>query len=328
MNYKLIVACAALSAVGAMAQEDFTIAVPPPPGGPGNVAWVGGEAGAKAIYRFDAVLDGPGMRFEGEPVKDAPYSAEAITESVQALADGNRIRRENRSLIYRDSQGRTRREESITALGPWATDAQQTSIFINDPVAGTHYVLNPNEKSGARLPVPKLANHFTMKMDRAEGETNVVVNRTVINKMQGGVGNGVGSGRGKGVGPGMMTGAISAMRLPFSGETKEEDLGTRSIEGVTAAGTKMTTTIPAKEMGADRDIVITFERWHSPELKVDVLTKRSDPRVGETTYRLTNINRTEPLPSLFEPPADFDINEPAKGGGIFLDRVVPAPPQK
>ena len=109
MNYKLFVACAALCAVAATAQEDFTIAVPAPQGGPGDAVWIGGEAGAKAVYQFDAVLDGPGMRFEGEPVKNAPYSAEAITESTQTLADGNRIRRENRSLIYRDSQGRTRR---------------------------------------------------------------------------------------------------------------------------------------------------------------------------------------------------------------------------
>ena len=307
MNYKLFVACAALWATAATAQEDFTIAVPPPPpGAPGDAVWVGGEAGAKAIYRFDAVLDGPGMRFEGEPVKNAPYSAEAVTESVQALADGNRIRRENRSLIYRDSQGRTRREESITALGPWPTDSQRTTIFINDPVAGTHYVLNPKDHTGHQLPVPMLADHVNMAP--GQGPANRVIMR--------GVGNGVGPG---------VRGIISATPLAAPGETKEEDLGTRSIEGVTAVGTKMTTTIPAEQMGADRDIVITFERWRSPELKVDVLTKRSDPRVGETTYRLTNINRTEPLPTLFEPSADYSIEKPVPGGGVFFRQKLPGP---
>jgi hypothetical protein len=319
MNYKLFVACAALSAAAAMAQKDFTIAVPPP-GGAGGVAWAGAESGAVSY----AVLDGPGMRFEGEPVKNAPYSAEAVTESVQTLADGNRIRHENRSLIYRDSQGRTRREESITALGPWATDSQQKTVFINDPVAGTHYVLNTSDKTGAQLPVPNLANHFKVAPD--DWEPKVVENRMVVRKA--GVGKGVGAGIGKGVGPGVMTGAISAVKLPFSGETKQEDLGTRSIEGVTAAGTKMTTTIPAKDMGADRDIVITFERWHSPELQTDVLTKRNDPRVGETTYRLTNINRTEPLPSLFEPPADFEINQTKKDEGFFYQQKLPPPAQE
>ena len=173
------------------------------------------------------------------------------------------------------------------------------------------------------MAVPKLDDHF--KVAPGEWEPKIVQNRIVVRKD--GVGEGVGAGIGKGVGPGIMTGAISAVKLPFSGETKEEDLGTRSIEGVTANGTKMTTTLPAKEMGADRDIVITFERWHSPELKVDVLTKRSDPRVGETTYRLTNINRTEPLPSLFEPPAGFDINQP-KGNNVFFQRKLLSAPQE
>ena len=314
MNIKLFIACAALGTVAATAQDDFTIAVPPP-GGPGNAVWVGAEPAARTVFRYEAALAGPGMRFEGEPVEDAPYSAEAVTESVQTLADGNRIRRENRSLIYRDSQGRTRREESIKALGPWSTDAQHKSIFINDPVAGTHYILNPDDKSGTQLPVPTLTDHFSFApAERGPRPANRVMLRTQ-------------SFVGESVGPGVR-GVVSAMPLAAPGETTEEDLGSRTIEGVTATGTKMTTTIPAKEMGADRDIVITFERWHSAELQVDVLTKRSDPRVGETTYRLTNINRTEPLPSLFEPPADFEINEAPKVEPMMFNRRIPAPPQE
>jgi hypothetical protein len=274
-----------------------------------------GEPATKAVFRFDAALAGPGMRFEGEPVKDAPYSAEAVTEWIQTLADGNRIRRENRSLIYRDSQGRTRREESITAMGPWATDAQHKSIFINDPVAGTHYILNPGDKTGTQLPVPALADHINLPPPEAGAR---IVNRVMV-RSQHVISDGVGQG---------MRGVVSAMPLAAPGETKEEDLGSRTIEGVPVTGTKMTTTIPAKEMGADRDIVITFERWHSAELKVDVLTKRTDPRVGETTYRLTNINRTETLPSLFEPPADFQINEAPKVEPMMLNRRLPAPPQQ
>lgn len=314
MNIKRFIACAALGAAAAAAQDDFTIAVPPPPG-PGDAVWIGAEPAARAVFRFDAALAGPGMRFEGEPVKDAPYSAEAVTESVQTLADGNRIRRENRSLIYRDSQGRTRREESITALGPWPTDAQHKSIFINDPVAGTHYVLNPEDKSGTQLPVPTLSDHLNLApVEAGSGPANRVMIKT-----QNFVGAGVGSG---------VRGVISSMPLAAPGETTEEDLGSRTIEGVTAAGTKMTTTIPAKQMGADRDIVITFERWYSPELQVDVLTKRNDPRVGETSYRLTNINRTEPLPSLFQPPPDFQINEGPTVEPMILNRRITAPPKQ
>lgn len=119
-----------------------------------------------------------------------------------------------------------------------------------------------------------------------------------------------------GVGPGPRS-VISATLPAAPGETTEEDLGSRTIEGLAAVGTKMATTIPAKQMGADRGIVITFERWYSPELQGDVLTRRNDPRVGKTTYRLTNINRTEPLPSLFEPPANFEITE-----GPMIERQI------
>lgn len=319
MNFKLSVACVVLCASTVAAQVDFTIEAPPPPS-PDHAVWAGGESGATAVFRrFDAVLAGPGMRFEGEPVKDAPYSAEAITESVQILADGNRIRRENRSLIYRDSQGRTRREESINALGPWSTDGQKKTVFINDPIAGTHYVLNSGTRSGEKLPVPKLADHVeivTAEASHSSDARNVVINRTVI-------------GNGPRPVP-AIAGRISAIPLPGAENTTEEDLGSRLIEGVQAVGKRLSTTIPAKSIGADRDIVITFERWHSEELKVDVLTKRNDPRVGETTYRLTNINRTEPLPSLFEPPADFDINEANADGNVFFQRKLapPPPPQQ
>ncbi len=314
MSIKLFVAYSVLWAVAATAQDDFTIAAPPE--GPDNAVWMSAEPAARTVFRFGAALAGPGMRFEGEPVKDAPYSAEAVTEWVQTLADGNRIRRENRSLIYRDSQGRTRREESINTLGPWATDSQHKSIFINDPVAGTHYILNPDDKSGTQLPVPMLTDHINLPSPPEAGARPA--NRVMV-RAEHFVGDGVGHG---------VRGVVSAMPLAAPGETTEEDLGSRTIEGVTATGTKMTTTIPAKQMGADRDIVITFERWHSAELQVDVLTKRSDPRVGETTYRLTNINRTEPLPSLFEPPPDFEIHEAPKAEPMIFNRRIPAPPQQ
>ena len=61
---------------------------------------------------------------------------------------------------------------------------------------------------------------------------------------------------------------------------------------------------------------------------MDVLTKRNDPRVGETTYRLTNLNRSEPLPGLFEPPADFDITEGPTVEPMIFNRRMPPPPQE
>ena len=82
-------------------------------------------------------------------------------------------------------------------------------------------------------------------------------------------------------------------------------LGSRAIEGIQATGTRSTTTIPAGQIGNERAIEIIDEQWHSGELQVVVMTRHADPRSGETTYKLTNVQRTEPAKSLFEVPPDY-----------------------
>jgi hypothetical protein len=94
-----------------------------------------------------------------------------------------------------------------------------------------------------------------------------------------------------------------------SGSANEvkEDLGKQIIEGVEAEGSRTKVTIPAGEIGNERPIEIISERWYSPELQLVVMTRHSDPRSGETTYKLININRGEPAKTLFEVPADYTI---------------------
>src|SRR5690242_7555338 len=81
-------------------------------------------SGAAIMYRQAGPMTmdfiGAEMSFGDKTVKGAPYSADAITETTQTLADGNRITRKTTASLYRDSQGRTRREESLAAIGPWA----------------------------------------------------------------------------------------------------------------------------------------------------------------------------------------------------------------
>jgi hypothetical protein len=107
-------------------------------------------------------------------------------------------------------------------------------------------------------------------------------------------------------------------------DVKEEQLGKQIIEGVEAEGTRTTVTIAAGEIGNERPIEIVSERWFSPELQLVVMTRNSDPRTGETTYKLTNINRSEPAKSLFEVPSDYTIKE---GPGIG-PRIAPLPRKK
>jgi hypothetical protein len=121
---------------------------------------------------------------------------------------------------------------------------------------------------------------------------------------------------------GVKAGFPGAGVFSWSGEAEvnQEQLGTQTIEGVAAEGTRVTFTIPAGKIGNDRPIVTVNERWYSPELQTVVLTKNSDPRMGETTYRLTNIDRSEPDPSLFQVPADYTVDE---GGGVRFSAPEP-----
>ena len=84
-----------------------------------------------------------------------------------------------------------------------------------------------------------------------------------------------------------------------------ESLGTKTIEGLEAEGTRTTITIPAGEAGNELPLEIVSERWFSKELQVPVMMRFVDPRMGERIYRLTSIARGEPSPQLFVVPADF-----------------------
>jgi TonB family protein len=92
--------------------------------------------------------------------------------------------------------------------------------------------------------------------------------------------------------------------------SNSESLGKQNVEGVEAEGTRSTVTIPAGEIGNERPIEIVNERWYSNELQTVVMTRHADPRFGESSYRLTNIDRREPAKSLFEVPVDYTV----KGG--------------
>ena len=99
-----------------------------------------------------------------------------------------------------------------------------------------------------------------------------------------------------------------------------DSLGTKTIEGIQAIGTRSTTTIAAGTIGNDKDLVITRETWYSPELKLVIQSIQNDPRFGQTTYSLTNIQRKESDATLFQIPPDYKIDKVAP-------RIVRGPAQ-
>jgi len=238
------------------------------------------------------------MSVGGKVVKGAPYSAEAVTETVQALSDGNRITRKNTSSVYRDSEGRTRREMTLDAIGPWAAAGDPPQhTFIDDPVARVHYILEPRNRIARKLPMPPFNEASQVSMGVAAAEPK----------------------GGKGVegdflaiapplNPGIREFRTFDVAAPF-GKPETESLGKQKIEGLEAEGTRSTITIPAGKIGNELPIRIISEQWYSPELQVTLLSKHSDPRFGETTYQLTNISRNEPAHSLFEIPSDYEVKD-------------------
>jgi hypothetical protein len=200
----------------------------------------------------------------GKVVTGAPYSAQAVTEHIQTLPDGNTIHTTSTANVYRDSQGRTRREQEIGAIGPWASQGGPRKVIsIGDPVAGSVYMLNPDSQVARQMPFPAHAGGFR--------------------------------------------GAETARQKHEDPNVKTESLGTQAIGGVTAEGTRTTRTIPAGQVGNQAPIVITMERWYSPELQTDVMRKEVNPQFGQTTFQLTNIARAEPDPVLFQVPPTYAI---------------------
>jgi len=248
----------------------------------GNVMYQ--SAGPAAAIAWGSLEKGPTA-----PVKGAPYSATINNESVQTLADGNRIIQTNTGTVSRDSQGRTRQDAALPAIGNLSAASASHLVFIQDPVAGTSYTLNLTDKTAWKNPMPP-------------GGTD---------------------GHGAAVGTFFIQTPSGPPPVPPPGppiialtkhlatdeqmEANTESLGSQTMEGVVVNGVRTTHTIPAGQIGNDRPISIVTEVWTSTDLKTIIFSKRNDPRMGEQTFRLTNIVRAEPDPSLFTVPADFKI---------------------
>ncbi len=264
--------------------------------GPGPVTIQGGVVGEDVGFVVDHLeLLGFGGLHGGKVVKGAPFSAVAISETTQTLADGNHINRKTQTNLFRDSQGRFRKEVTLPAIGPLAASGQAHSfIEISDPVAGTSYVLEPDQKVARQM-----AGHMGMGAG-------------VKVKTNGGPG-----------GPGNVVYRNFKTELA-NANAKTESLGTQTIDGVNAEGTRTTRTIPAGEIGNESPITVVSERWYSADLQMDVKSTHSDPRFGNTTYTLTNVQRTEPAATLFAVPSDYTIEQGHRGK--FLTNVPPPPP--
>jgi hypothetical protein len=256
------------------------------------------QEGGNAVY-FQSQAAGPvttigvGMmgRGPGAPVLGAPYSATITNENIQTLEDGTHITQTSSGNIARDSQGRTRQDASLPAIGNLSAADAPHLVFIQDPVAQTAYTLNLTDKTAQKMPSLPL-NVSTSGPMSGPGK--------VLMQM------GTALPAGGPPPPGIMMQKTILVNND-QGQVNTEDLGAQTMEGVQVTGVRTTRTIPAGEIGNDRAISIVTEVWTSPDLKTIVYSKRTDPRMGEQTFKLTNVVRSEPDASLFTVPGDFKI---------------------
>jgi len=235
----------------------------------------------------------------------APYSADLVIENTQALADGNRIARRTTGKVYRDTQGRTRRDQD--------NGNGRVSIAIVDPVAGVSYQLDPVNMVAWKTPSAVGSGMLDKLMAEKAVVEGLERSKTTEVRARGGdagavatpgspeVGVAVARGGARGRGEGLYGGA--KVLVP------DQPIEHKTIDGIPVDGHRMTVTIPAGQIGNEQPLTIVTEEWSSPDLQVLVMTHHTDPRTGESNYRLSNIVRGEPDPSLFSVPAGYEIRE-------------------
>lgn len=203
-------------------------------------------------------------------VKDHPYSAEEIDDLLRPLADGNALSSHSVAKVYRDKDGRTRRE---------VEQPGGTLVIITDPVAQQSYALRPAQSSALRMAGP---------MPRPPAPAAGATPATLVAGVNG--------------------------EFKYLSQPTITALGARDIDGVAANGQSLRYEIPAGEVGNEQAIVVTTEIWHAPDLRITLFLKRNDPRQGERTVRLSEVQRQEPPPSLFTVPADYSVRDIADAG--------------
>jgi len=309
---RLLIGTFILSATGTFASAQ---GVPQPPQAPKAA----NEAATAMIIAELAAKGGQGS------VKNSPLSCEEVNESVQTLADGNRIVRKSTGKMYRNTEGRVRREMPGGMGGMLGTTySTGQGISIASGFGGQGGLFNTNLTTSRVIEVPspsvtvttkgeltiaqqKAIEARAMEMNAKAKEMGATAPLAVTGQLTPLYSTGV-------MAPVPAQGLMGAYTMGSQSskyDIRTEELGTRDFEGVSAEGTRRTTTIPAYAIGNERPIEIVYERWFSKELGLVVYSKNTDPRFGEQTYRLTSIVRAEPDPSLFAVPLKRGTTEPS-----------------
>jgi hypothetical protein len=204
-------------------------------------------------------------------------------------------------------------EQTLKTIGKWTAAGDPPRIItIWDPVAGHYYNLNPQTQTA-------------LKNSSGSPRKRVIAvdqKRSTIAASPRDSGSTISL-------PGEKSTLIRSATDSGDPERKKiESLGRKQIEGVSAEGTRTIRTIPAGEIGNVQPIRIVDENWYSPELQMQLMTMHHDPRSADTTYRLTNISRRDPNPSLFEIPPGYRLLDKTKPTRPPVEKQNPKPETK
>ncbi len=235
-----------------------------------------------------------------------PYTAVKKTTIIQKLTDGTTINRENSSTEARDSQGRTMVQSSMAEM----QGHNVTHTNVMDPVARTTTIWISQGKQATRIHMPDLRGAAQQlgptAMGLGSGSIGAVANVTTLSQT-------IRTGT---TGTAQSTGIVTmgAVRDPnLRPERKTEKLGGKTIAGVYAEGTRLTVTYPVGFFGNDKPIITFHETWMSSDLKLVLLSVDDDPRTGTRITEVTNLDRGEPNPALFQVPEGYTIRDQYPG---------------
>lgn len=213
------------------------------------------------------------QRFDHEVIKRVPFRAEVCVDFLSPQRDRTITTRTSTYMIYRDSDGRTRRDPEGGSVS-----------LVNDPINGS-YLLNHRGKTVRKV---------------IEAQT------TTTNLAESGI---------RGTAPGFKTfgrqqaGAGENHVRDRAIQIATESLGKREIDGVLVEGTHFVRTIYMGAFGKEQPVEITTVEWYSTELQTFVRITVTDPRFGQSEYRLMNIVRGEPSATLFSIPAGYKVTD-------------------
>ena len=298
----------ALSAAALLAMTSCAFAQPAPPLGPEMQGqMLGGPMRHDMLFVAGAQLE------QERVVQGAPYCADAMHETVQQLADGNRIVQKQSSRQCRDGQGRTRQE--VTTRGG------RVNVYLRDPVAKEAWMLDGDRKLAVRIDAPRMPlAPMEPKMWERMKEWSVELRDQVKEKLrmhppEPPVPPAVATpvvppepvriAMHPGPIPDVPPLAMYPRLLGPRGPGATTMLPGENIEGLRADGKRTVWTIEAGKIGNEKPISITNEVWSSPDLGITLRTRDVDPVIGEATYSVRNIVRGEPDAQLFKVPAEF-----------------------